>query len=135
MFMLRDRSVHKIAAYVSDYHTSLSFYRDILGSEVVWESSEDRNAGFRIGTNLLIIQESTQKATGGGFILYFTVPAIENICKDLADNGVTCSDIYESDEFRITEFKDPDGNRLGLFEPVESYIPKVEEWLGRRISL
>ena len=133
--MLRDRSVHKIAAYVTDYRTSLSFYKDILGFEVVWESSEDRNAGFRIGTNLLIIQESVQKASGGGFILYFTVPAIDDTRKGLADRGVICSDIYEADEFRITEFKDPDGNQLGLFCPEESYIPQVEEWLGRRISL
>lgn len=52
---------------------SLSFKNILGGLELVWESEEDKNADFKVGFNLLIIQESPKDVLSGGLRLYFTI--------------------------------------------------------------
>jgi hypothetical protein len=132
---LTNNSIDKISVFVSNYKSALAFYKGLLKLPVVWEGEESRNAGFRVGANLLIIQEDRSQVKPGGIRLYFTVSNIEILSEELVKDKIACTEIKNYGDFKLVDFTDEDGNRLGLMEPLEHYIPVVEEYLGRKISL
>ena len=133
--MLGNSSIDKIGVFVSNYKKALIFYKDILKLKAVWESEEGKNAGFRVGSNLLIIQEDKKQVKSGGPRLYFTVRDIERVRQKLVKKQVDCSQVKDYGDFKLVNFADEDENRFGLMEPVEAYIPIVEEYLNRKLSI
>lgn len=133
--MLSNRAIDKIGVIVSNYGRSLSFFKDTLRLDSIWESGNDKNAAFKVGFNLLVIQESPEEVSSGGVILYFTITDISQLREMLVDAGVACTQVRDFGDFKLVEFFDPDGNRFGLLEPSRDYTPTMEEYLGRKISL
>jgi catechol 2,3-dioxygenase-like lactoylglutathione lyase family enzyme len=133
--MLENCAIDKIGVSVANYSKSLSFFKNILGLEPIWESEEDKNAAFRVQYNLLIIQEDPKQVSPGGLRLYFTIPNISQLRERLIEAGVMCSIIQDFGDFKIVDFSDIDGNRFALLEPSKDYIPQMEEFLQRKITL
>jgi catechol 2,3-dioxygenase-like lactoylglutathione lyase family enzyme len=132
--MLEGAPIDQIGLFVGDYDAALAFYKDRLGLPVAWESAEDRNAGFRAGFNLLILQEDPDQAGPGGPRLYFTVGDVAAARRHLVAAGVACSEVYDLGDFSIVNFADPAGNRLGFFAPAPAYLPTLRGYLGRELT-
>ena len=127
--------IDKIGIFVSNYKNALAFYKGLLKLPVVWEGDEGLNAGFRVGNNLLIIQEDESQVKPGGIRLYFTVSNIESLREELIKNKIACGEVQDCGDFKLINFSDKDGNRFGLMQPLEHYIPLLQEYLGRKIFL
>jgi predicted enzyme related to lactoylglutathione lyase len=132
---LKNTAIDKIGVFVSNYKNALAFYKELLKLHVVWESEEGKNAGFRVGANLIIIQESGKEVKPGGIRVYFTVGNIESLRDEMIKNHITCSELLCLDDFKLLNFTDEDGNRFGLMEPSQHYIPLLEEYLDRKLLL
>jgi catechol 2,3-dioxygenase-like lactoylglutathione lyase family enzyme len=141
--LFRDASIDKIMAFVADYDRAHNFYKQVLGLDVAWEAdpnSDDqgqRNAGYRIGNNLLIIQEVPEKATSrDGWMVHFTINGADEAREYLLGKGVRCSEISEQEDFKWMWFEDPDGNKLGIVDPTVKYVSQLgNEYLRRPLTV
>ncbi len=115
--MLRNNPVELIGINVSNFETSLIFYRDTLGLEAAWINDEKSTAAFNAGNLYLLIRENPREASSGGARIYFTVERIRSMRSRLHDSGVSVSALINDAQGESFDFSDPDGNRLGLFEP------------------
>jgi catechol 2,3-dioxygenase-like lactoylglutathione lyase family enzyme len=132
--MLGHTQIDKIGLYVTDYHRSLIFYRDALNLHVAWENEAEGHAGFQVGHNLLVIQHDADRADEGGARIYFTIDDLEDLQQKVRAAGINASDVHEYDGFRTVDFTDPDGNRLGLFEPTEAYATQIAGYMERHVG-
>ena len=131
--MLTNKSIDKIGIFVSDFNRSLFFFKNILMLNPIWESKESKNAGFRAGFNLLIMQEDVSQTSSGGIRIYFTVNEISLIRNKMLEANILCSSIKDFGDFKLMDFSDYDGNKFGLMEPSKNYIPTLEQFLRRKI--
>ena len=106
---------------VSDMGRALEFYGDTLGLDVEQQDDDWSMvlAGHvRIGLNG---RESEIAGAEGGAIIAFSVSdEIEDAVEQLAAEGVDIAGgVSEHPWGRVATFRDPDGNELQLYEPVE----------------
>jgi len=108
---------------VSDYATSLAWYRDVLGLEVVFELESWKWAQLQspVSGLLLGIGQSEEVKQGGGATLTFTVEDIDAARAYLEGEGVRFDGEtgQVEDMVRLATFYDPDGNALMLAEQLE----------------
>jgi CreA protein len=103
---------------VSDYDRSITWYRDVLGWELVFELPEWRWAQFQspVPGLLVGIGQSERVREGGGATLTFTVSDIDAARAHLEGQGVRFDGETHQveDMVRLATFYDPDGNALML---------------------
>ena len=60
------------------------------------------------------------------FMINYRVQNIEGLVKNLRDNGVTIVDDIEEFEYgKFVHIMDPDGNKIELWEPIDSFFTKM----------
>ena len=64
-----------------------------------------------------MIRENPRETSSGGVRVYFTIEGIHSLRTRLQDAGISVSAVVERGRGKFLDFSDPDGNRLGLFEP------------------
>ena len=61
-------------------------------------------------------------------MINYRVQNIEGLVKKLKENGVTIVDKIEAVEYgKFVHIMDPDGNKIELWEPVDSVLTKIGE--------
>ena len=110
--------------FVSDMERAVSFYRDALGLQLVYRSGEDW-AQFEAGPVQLGLHASAQGEHRPGGTLAFRVDDLDSSRVALAARGIsfTPEGGGEGGEPRFVEFRDPDGNVLGLLEYARDRSP------------
>lgn len=112
---------------VSDLGRARKFYEDTLGLYLEGITN-DLFATYRTGDTKVIVYETTSPVGGDVVVATWAVEDnIEQLAQELLDKGVVFTDIeiegfekkgniFVSRGFKSTLFKDPDGNRLTLFQ-------------------
>lgn len=122
-------SIHHVAIIVSDYEKSKRFYVNILGFEIIRENYRKHRNDYKLDLKLgdceleiFGIKDSPKRVSRpeacGLRHLAFKVDCIEDVIKELNDNGIETEPI-RFDEFtnkKMTFFSDPDGLPLELHE-------------------
>lgn len=124
--MLKETRIDQVGVFVSDFDSSLKFYRDLLKLEPIGIDKNEKWAQFFTGTFIMVLKEHPRAVSSGGIRLYFTVNRISSLRTRLFDAGVPVSAITENRAGKTVDFSDPDGNRLGLFEPSEEYVKSID---------
>jgi len=66
------------------------------------------------------------KPSEKAFMINYRVQNIEGLVKNLRDNGVTIVDDIEEFEYgKFVHIMDPDGNKIELWEPIDSFFTKM----------
>lgn len=62
------------------------------------------------------------------FMINYRVQNIEGLVKKLKENGVTVVDEIETFDYgKFVHIMDPEGNKLELWEPIDSVLTKLDE--------
>ncbi|MDQ0422932.1 catechol 2,3-dioxygenase-like lactoylglutathione lyase family enzyme [Peteryoungia aggregata LMG 23059] len=122
---------------VSDWRTSRTFYRDVIGFQVAYERPEEGFSFLTLGDAQLMIDQigigrtfgikdaPLERPFGRGLNLQILVPAVSIIVDRLAAAGVTLylpleEKWYRRDDYEVGNQQfvvaDPDGYLLRLFE-------------------
>ena len=102
--------------HVADLERAISFYRDVLGFELV---SRDYVARFNVdGVLFELVPDPTGKALGGAgnARLSLGVRDVHEATRALEAKGVVTTPVKEEPGGRLSFFKDPDGNELCLWQ-------------------
>ena len=105
--------------YVTDMETSIAFYRDTLGLQMV---SRDYVARFDVDGVLLELVPMPPGSVvpgNGNARLCFVVRDLSDTVAQLRARGIQTSDIKDKKDGRLAFFRDPDGNELSLWEYVK----------------
>jgi catechol 2,3-dioxygenase-like lactoylglutathione lyase family enzyme len=111
--------LYAVCLLVSDFETSLMFYRDTLGLTV--NSTDVGYADFKVGESLLAIFQKDEAVSmfpkghmnaGGSAVYAYQVEDVATSCKELEKKGVV---IFEGPKKtpwgqEVAYFKDPDGH-------------------------
>lgn len=111
---------------VKDLNIAKNFYKKKLGLTSMSESNE-KVQFFKAGNGLIEIYESQFAGSNKATALSWEVKDIEKEVKELRDKGVTfehynmpgmtlVGDVHVSGDFKVSWFKDPDGNILCLHQ-------------------
>ena len=116
--------IHQIALIAEDLETSVEFYRDRLGLQVIAKFDPPGLVFFDIGGVRLMLEKNAPKGT-----VYFRVDDIHAAHKELKEKGVEFIDephlIHRNteglfgpagEEEWMSFFNDPSGNLLALAE-------------------
>lgn len=113
--------VAQVALTITDIDASTIFYRDTLGLKHMFTAGN--MAFFDCGNlRLLLGLAEEEKHTPGGSILYFRVNDINAAHQALAARNVRQEGVpvlahqAEDHDLWLALFRDPDGNKLALFE-------------------
>ncbi|MDP9018304.1 MAG: VOC family protein [Candidatus Eremiobacteraeota bacterium] len=110
------------SAYPSaDIAKLAKFYTDVVGLKLTEKYEEDGNmmyAEFKIGDGYFSLMHHAwmEVAAGTGCGVAFEVDDIEKTIKQLGEHGVKASAIYDTPVCRVTNFPDPEGNRVVLHQ-------------------
>jgi predicted enzyme related to lactoylglutathione lyase len=103
--------VHTILCEVADMDRSVSFYRDVLGGTVEYESPHWTS--IRIGESRFGLHPGIGGlGGGGGFVITFAVPDLQAFRRKLEEDGHFAGDDHQTPSGILFNFSDPDGNRL-----------------------
>ena len=115
-------AVDELHLTVADLEASISFYRDVLGLELL-EQVESR-ARFATGTVRLALEHGQVALDGGRprrntYLLVFHTSDIERTRAELMQRGLTFKNrrVGFSEIGGTIRFEDPSGHRLCLYEP------------------
>lgn len=115
---LSDRKLVQAAFTVTDLGRSVAFYRDVLGLPLMFETNG--MAFFQAGEMRLMIGTNSADPPGRGTILYFDAPDVDELTPALEARGVAFDEKSEvlqrtgTHELKLSLFRDPDGNAIGL---------------------
>ncbi len=114
--------LEKIAFFaypVTDMKRSVGFYQDTLGFRLLFER-EDWSE-LEIGGQRLALQKidpSSRPPASPGAVISFLARPIEPVMQALEARGVVFLNELEVYPYgKLAWFPDPDGNRVGLYEP------------------
>ncbi len=116
--------VDLVIVFVSDMPRSISFYRDVVGLPLKFESPHWTEFATDAATLALHLSEGDSSADGeqkleaaGSCRPGFKVPNLDEFHKKMLDNDVPC--VQEPQELfgsRIAQYKDPDGLAFSVGE-------------------
>lgn len=117
---LAESTVGQILIPVKDLDKGTAFYRDTLGMKFLF-SAPPQMSFFQAGSvRLLVGVPESEALAGHGSTIYFKVADIHAVHETLASRGVPFATephvVHRTPtmELWLTEFQDPDGNRLAL---------------------
>jgi predicted enzyme related to lactoylglutathione lyase len=112
-------SIGQIAVNAKDTSRAVTFYRDVLGLPLLFETNG--LAFFQCGeTRLLVSKAESEEFDHPGSVLYFNVKDLEGKVTDMKEHGAEFLDephvVAKMDETEIwmAFFKDTEGNTLAL---------------------
>lgn len=116
-----------------DPENTKKWYGDNLGLAITQYGSpfEFRNANRPDEINYLnwsTFPEATEyfKPSKKEFMINYRVQNIDGLVKKLKDNGVTIVDEIEEYEYgKFVHIMDPEGNKIELWEPIDSVFTKM----------
>lgn len=106
--------------YVRDVQRSVAFYNEKLGIPVHLHPDDPHWAehSFPDGTRFALHAAGPNAEVGSGTVnLDFQVEDIDAAVATLRERGVTCSEIEREPWGSACELRDPDGYRIGLYQP------------------
>jgi catechol 2,3-dioxygenase-like lactoylglutathione lyase family enzyme len=113
------RDLVQVALFTRDCDKARAFYRDALQLPLLFEAAGMMFFQLK-GLRLMIGQAPSEERRIGGAVLYFDAPDIAEAGRELEARGVVfpreAEIVQRSDtqELRLREFFDPDGNVLAL---------------------
>jgi catechol 2,3-dioxygenase-like lactoylglutathione lyase family enzyme len=123
---LAGRKLVQVGLTCRDLDRSRGFYRDTLGLPLLFEASG--MMFFQLeGLRLMVGRELQSGRPIGGSLIYFDAPDIDTLGPALEAKGVsftgpaTVVQRTETNELKLREFFDPDGNGLALM----GVVPKA----------
>ena len=118
------KSIGQIAVPVKDINRAVSFYRDVLGLTLIFNT--ETMAFFDCnGVRLLLSLPETEQFTNASSVLYFQVDDIHASYKELSEKGVPFTDKPHfiakmgTMETWMVFFNDTEGNTHGLMSEFE----------------
>lgn len=111
------KSIQSVLIFVSDMNRSVTFYRDVLGLNVL--STNPAITEFEMGgiTFGLQYMPAEARSTGMAVTIDFAVDDIEAMIQKLEGKGVSFVAKELDQPFnKLAKFQDPDGNLLGFIE-------------------
>jgi predicted enzyme related to lactoylglutathione lyase len=108
-------SISAVWLPVTDMDTSISFYRDKLGLDVV--EQEGGWTEVTAGDQVIGLNRGESPAGDGGAVIAFATTDIDGTVSELKERGVEFKgEISEHPWGKIAPFADPDGNILQVIE-------------------
>lgn len=106
---------------VSNMDRAVDFYQNALGLKLLFKR-EDWSE-FEIGGQRFALRKvgnSPQNSMPGGAVISFQAEPIEDVIASLKKRGTPfIEELRVFDYGKLATFADPDGNRVGLYQPPE----------------
>ncbi len=97
-----------------------------LGSPIEFRNAHDPEKINYLRWNLFIDSTDYFQPSHKEFMINYRVQNIEGLVKKLRDNNVTITDkITTYDYGKFVHIMDPEGNKIELWEPVDSFLTKI----------
>lgn len=103
---------------VSDLEAALAFYRDVLGLTVRFRDG-DRYAALDGGGTTIALAAAGEQPVGGRPALGLKVDGVARAAAALRAAGAAVGDVVDGGHERRAVVRDPDGNVLVLYGPVD----------------
>ncbi len=116
---LSDANCDAVFLWVRDFGGMRDFYHGILGLPIKYENPHfaDLTAGR---LSIALHAEREAHTAGDNWFMEFLVRDIDAVVAELAKRGVSVGPVREENFGRVTSFRDPEGNEIGLEEPRQS---------------
>jgi len=102
--------------WVRDFPRMRTFYHETLGLPIRYENPHFAELPAGAGS-IALHAERERHAAGTNSFMGFTVRDIDAVVEGLQQRGVDVAPIQDEQFGRITSFRDPEGNMIGLEEP------------------
>ena len=115
---LADAKLETVFLWVRDFDQMRAFYHETLGLPIAYENPHfaDLRAG---GCSIALHSEREAHTRSDSWHMEFLVKDIEAVVTELSRRGVNVDSIRSESFGRITTFRDPEGNQIGLEEPAK----------------
>jgi len=115
---LADAKLETVFLWVRDFDQMRAFYHETLGLPIAYENPHfaDLRAG---GCSIALHSEREAHTRSDSWHMEFLVKDIEAVVTELSRRGVNVDSIRSESFGRITTFRDPEGNEIGLEEPAK----------------
>ena len=114
--LLTDAKLETVFLWTRDFRAMRSFYHDVLGLAVTYENPHFANLQGR-GASIALHAERERHSSGDNWHIEFLVDDIDAAVAELSRRGAVIAPIRQESFGRITTFRDPEGNEIGLEEP------------------
>ena len=114
--LLGDANLETVFVWTRDFRAMRSFYHDVLGLAITYENPHFANLHGR-GASIVLHAEREGHTSGDNWHIEFLVDDIDAAVAELSRRGVMTAPIRQESFGRITTFRDPEGNEIGLEEP------------------
>jgi predicted enzyme related to lactoylglutathione lyase len=114
------KRISVIWLYVSDVSRSVAFYNEALGIPIQPHPHDPHWAEYTFpdGTRFAVHEaHEAAEVRPGSITIDFRVDDIDAAVATLRERGVTCGEIDRQPWGSACQLKDPDGYRLGLYQP------------------
>lgn len=112
---LTKANLDTIFLWTRDFKAMRAFYHDILGLSIDYENPHFAHLHGR-GASIALHAEREGHARGENWFMEFLVDDLDGVVAELSRRGVTVDPIREESFGRVTAFRDPEGNEIGLEE-------------------
>lgn len=115
--------VENICYYISDVDKTESFYRDVLGVEILRMEGEDAGDDWLMATmannvNLLFFKQESRAGDSPMIVFSMDEGGIDDVVAGLAAQGVTIvTPVSHAPDGWSAEIQDPDGHVLSMYQP------------------
>lgn len=120
------RKIATVTLWVDDFEKAISFYRDMLGLELLTQPGEIPH--FKAGDGMLVLIKGRLRQPADAFppefpILSFEVSQLDRVVDHLQSQGVAFeTGIEQRRDSRWIKLVDPAGNLIELLEIIQSGI-------------
>src|SRR2546426_11873337 len=112
---LTDARLATVFLWVRDFKRMRAFCHETLGVPIDYENPHF--ADFRAGCSIALHSEHGPNTRSDSWHMEFLVKVIEAAVTELSRRGIDVAPIRSESFGRITTFRDPEGNEIGLEEP------------------
>jgi catechol 2,3-dioxygenase-like lactoylglutathione lyase family enzyme len=100
---------------VADFEKAIDWYQTVLGFSVRWVDEKGGYAALNIGeTPLTLVRSTTVEPASSKVSFNFFTPDIHSSHQHLLNNNVEVEPIQEDGNVKWFDFKDLEGNHLGV---------------------
>jgi len=108
------------------YGNNLGLAIDDYGSPFEFRNANNPNEINYLRWSVMEKESDYFAPSKKGFMINYRVQNIEGLVKKLAENGTTILDEIETFEYgKFVHILDPEGNKIELWEPVDSVLTKM----------
>ncbi|MEH7610295.1 VOC family protein [Gottfriedia acidiceleris] len=110
------KRIDTVCLQVTDFEKAVDWYCSVLGFTIRWNDPMNGYAALNIGeTPLTLVRKTNQVENPNTHMSFnFYTSNIEQAYNHLKEHGVELEQLNEDGTFKWFEFKDLEGNRLGV---------------------